>query len=81
MCLLKFCYWNWSRSFSCDDEIFMFGCINYSLKKEIQWPDANVQRHLGNMNIDFLGCIKNKRQYFGGDFKTLEEQYAHQMIQ
>ena len=50
--------WNWSKSSSCDDSIFVASCIEHALPEELRWPTAAERRELGRtLAMEFLGCL------------------------
>lgn len=49
--------WNWSKSSTCDDTLFVASCINEALAEELQWPNSGQRRALGSMIPDLEGCI------------------------
>jgi len=49
--------WNWSKSSSCDDALFVASCINEALQDQLCWPNEHDRRMLGSRIPELPGCI------------------------
>ncbi len=47
--------WNWSKSFMCDDVLFISSYINASIANKIHWPTTQERTTLGTHLPEFLG--------------------------
>jgi hypothetical protein len=80
--------WNWSKTPSNDDAVFVASCINTEAANEIRWPKATKRAQLETRVPDFPRCIgfidgtlhRIYRWNSGVDPKTLGEYFTCELV-